>query len=116
MADNGNRNRTADHSRIARAAESVVFRLAARVITVVATMAMAVVGWLWTERERLQAELWTDLKSTVESTADDVSDLSDYTSKLSRQFEVLGLTVQDHERRIRRAELTSAPPWRGRDQ
>ena len=111
MPDNGNRNRTADHSRIVRAAESPVFRLVARVITIIATTFAAagvgIIGWLG-------SEVWGDLKSTVDATATDVSQLSDYTVRLSHRFEILGLTVQDHERRIRRAELM--PPWRGRDQ
>ena len=97
-----------NHSRIARAAESAVFRLAARIGTMVATAALALVGWLWTE-------LWDDLTDTVKATAADVSDLSDYTVQLSGQYEILGITVRDHERRIRRVEMTGAP-WRGREQ
>ena len=77
-------------------------------------VALAVIGWfataLWAEVidrfDRIEVPLLTIQKT--------VGKLMTSTAVMQEQYEVLGLTVQDHERRIRRVELM--PPWRGRDQ
>ena len=110
MTDNGKRNRVADHSRIARAADDPRLKLAGFALHLLITVLFAIGGWF-------AIEVWEgqkDANAKIDSVKLTVSNLSLSTAVIQEQYETLGLVVQDHETRIRQVERAPALPWGGR--